>query len=113
MPVRSLKVKRKFKVKGGKKIKHNIGIKSKKRFKFSKSKKGLKGGIKLKKSLKNIKIKKNIKTLKGGSSCIGPAELCNLYQHMKYTTQYNNDILDGHPRTTNPSPVSQPFLGSH
>lgn len=56
---------------------------------------------------------KNKKVLVGGSSCVGPYELCNLYQHMKYTADYNQDILGGDPRTVNPSPTVQNQLGSH
>jgi len=86
-------------------------------------KKTVKGG----KSIKNKNYKKggkkqnkyNKKTLKkkfrlkGGACGFAPYELCNLSENLKYTNSYNSNILEGEPRTLDPSPAYQPLLGKH
>ena len=65
-----------------------------------------KGGKRVKKTLK----KRN--KMFGGTSCIGPYEACNFYHHLKYTHNYNQDMLAGDPKTVNPDPTVQ-HLGNH
>lgn len=48
-----------------------------------------------------------------GGSCMGPAEMCNFYSHLKYAVSDSNDLLDGVPSEANPSPVVQSSLGKH
>jgi len=71
------------------------------------NKKQKRGGKKTKKTFK-LSTKKR---MTGG--CVGPYEMCNFYHQLKYTNDYNSDILGGHPKTVDPSPVNQPFLGGH
>lgn len=48
-----------------------------------------------------------------GGACMGPAEMCNFYSHLKYTASDSIDVLDGVPSEANPSPVVQSSLGKH
>jgi len=105
MPGRSLKKKtnktflKRNKTAGKRKTKNN------KLFKKN-SKRGKNGGKRVKKTLK----KRN--KMFGGTSCIGPYEACNFYHHLKYTHNYNQDMLAGDPKTVNPDPTVQ-HLGNH
>ena len=105
MPGRSLKKKtnkaffKKNKTAGKRKTKNNKLIKKNKR-------KGKIGGKRVKKTLKK-------RNKMFGGACIGPYEACNFYHHLKYTSDYNSDIMGGHPRTINPNPTVQPHLGNH
>ena len=106
MSGRSLKKKtnktvfKKNKTAGNRKTKNNKLIKKNKR-------KGKTGGKRVKKTLKKIN------KMFGGTSCIGPYEACNFYHHLKYTHDYNRDILAGNPTTVNPDPTVQSSLGNH
>lgn len=83
--------------------------KSKRKSRVGKSKRNYKkGGIRRRKN--KLTLKKNFR-LKGG--CFAPYELCNLGENLKYTNEYNSDILEGQPRTYDPSPAYQPALGKH
>lgn len=105
MPGRSLKKKtnktflKRNKTAGKRKTKNN------KLFKKN-SKRGKNGGKRVKKTLK----KRN--KMFGGTSCIGPYEVCNFYHNLKYTHNYNQDMLAGDPKTVNPDPTVQ-HLGNH
>lgn len=112
MPGRSLKKKtnktflkrnktagKRNKTSGKRKTKNNKLVKKNNR-------KGKVGGKRVKKTLK----KRN--KMFGGASCIGPYEACNFYHHLKYTHNYNQDMLAGDPKTVNPDPTVQE-LGNH